>query len=133
MFKAKQFYMDCLKSGVVRHDYIAKQLNPKFKVSASVVRDALLESGHIIESGNLVRCDGKKIYTYELTGKPLKAKPKAESPNWEDGTPKSRGNAFDWRNFSKGIFNPSELAASEAGRKFGIMSANKKIPSRVSI
>lgn len=133
MYKAKQHYIDYLKKGVNRHDYIAKAMKKEWKVVPSKVRDALIDSGHIVQKGQIVRYDGKKINTYVYTGKPLLAEPKKSSPFWEDGTPKSRGNAFDWQNFAIGLYTQSELAATEAGRKFGMAAASKQFLPRVFI
>lgn len=136
MFKAKQFYLDYLKSGPKRHDHVARLIKARFDISAVAVRDALLESGHIKQTGSVVRNDGKKIYVYELTGKKLKGandsyKPKPD--NWDDGTPKSKGNAFDWQNFANGVYTQRELASVEQGRKWGVSTAHKQILPRVSI
>ena len=133
MYKAKQYYLECLKKGINRHDYISKTMKKDFGVVPSEVRDALIDSGHIIQKGQIVRGDNKKVNTYILTGKPLKAEPKEYSPFWEDGTPKSRGNAFDWQNFAVGLYTQSELAATEAGRKFGMAAASRQILPRVFI
>jgi hypothetical protein len=133
MYKAKQHYLDCLKKGMNRHDYITKTMKKEWKVVPSKVRDSLIESGHIIQKGYVIRNDGKKVNTYVVTGKPLLADPKKSSAFWEDGTPKSRGNAFDWQNFAIGLYTQSELAATEAGRKFGMAAASKQFLPRVFI
>lgn len=133
MFEAKQYYIDCLKKGINRHDYISKTMKRDYGVAPSDVRDSLLDSGHIIQKGQIFRGDGKKVNTYLWTGKPLVEKQVQYSHEWEDGTPKSSGNAFDWQNYARGVYTQSELAATEAGRRFGISSASRKILPRVSI
>ena len=133
MFKAKQFYLKCLEDGPKRHDRVANQLKNRFDVAAVSIRDSLVESGHIRQSGSVLRKDGKRVYVYELTGKELKESKNVYNPNWEDGTPKSRGNAFDWHNFSKGVYSQRELAAAEQGRKWGVNTASKQILPRTTI
>jgi hypothetical protein len=133
MFEAKQYYIDCLKKGINRHDYISKTMKKDFGVVPAEIRDELIDSGHIIQKGQIVRGDGKKVKTYILTGKPLQADPEPFYPFWDDGTPKSKGNAFDWQNFARGVYTAGELAATEQGRKWGVMSASKQILPRVSI
>jgi hypothetical protein len=103
-------------------------------IGALCVKNSLLADGYIKADGFYVRPDGRKITYYKLTNKkfvPVEAK--TYSAQWEDGTFKSRNNAFDWKNFSKGIYSAGEIAATEAGRKFGIMSASRRILPRVSI
>ena len=130
MSEAKKYYIARLQSGMVRHDYISKGFKQKFGVDPSVVRDELLESGHIKEVRSVPRSDGKLTKAYRYTGLPSNYN---NSDTWEDGSPKSKGNAFDWQNFSKGLYTQSELAAVESGRRFGMQSASKHILSRWSI
>ena len=134
MNKEKQFYLSCLKDGKKRHDHIYSQMKTRFEISATVIRDALLSEGYIQPAGFISRKDGKKMFFFELTGKKFYKEQKKEDSNfWEDGSPKSRGNAFDWRNFSRGIYTQSELAAVESGRRWGINTASKQILPRWSI
>ena len=134
MNKEKQFYLSCLKDGKKRHDHIYSQMKTRFEISATVIRDALLGEGYIQPAGFISRKDGKKMFFFELTGKKFSQEQKKEDSNfWEDGSPKSRGNAFDWRNFSRGIYTQSELAAVESGRRWGINTASKQILPRWSI
>ena len=134
MNKEKQFYLSCLKDGKKRHDHIYAQMKSRFEISATVVRDVLLSEGYIRPAGFISRKDGKKMFFFELTGKKFSQEQKKEDSNfWEDGSPKSRGNAFDWRNFSRGIYTQSELAAVESGRRWGINTASKQILPRWSI
>ena len=134
MNKEKQFYLSCLKDGKKRHDHIYSQMKTRFEISATVIRDALLSEGYIQPAGYISRKDGKKMFFFELTGKKFFQEQKKEDSNfWEDGSPKSRGNAFDWRNFSRGIYTQSELAAVESGRRWGINTASKQILPRWSI
>lgn len=91
----------------------------RFDVSPATIKDALLAEG-LIELSQTKRegATHKLNHYYKLTGKKLveqkdqivavKAKPR--SFVWEDGTPKSQGNAFDWSNKSSSIFSKSEIA-----------------------
>ncbi len=36
---------------------------------------------------------------------------------WEDGTPRSQGNAFDWRNTASSIANCKDWKQSEASKR----------------
>lgn len=132
----KQFYLDCLKKGKKRHDQVYSQMKRRFSTNGTVIRDILLEEGYIRKAGSITRSDGKKIHYYELTGKKFSYIPEPQKftpTRWEDGSLKSQGNAFDWRNFSRGIFSRSEIAATESGRKLGVSTAGKQIPSRLTI
>lgn len=136
MNKEKQFYLDCLKDGKRRHDRIYAKMKSRFEASATVIRDILIAEGYVEEAGYVCRKDGKRMHFYKLTGKKFKSTEDAviqESIRWEDGSIKSQGNAFNWKSYAKGIFKPGEIAAQEAGRKYGITSASKKILPRVSI
>lgn len=136
MYKEKLFYLECLKDGKEAHELIRKKMNRRSMGSATAARDALIKSGHVRMAGYKVNNSGKKLYYFELTGKKFSEKENEVSSSpyvWDDGSMKSRGNAFDWRNFSKGLYTPSELAATEAGRKFGMATASKKILPRVTI
>ena len=136
MVKEKQFYLDCLKDGKQRHDNISKRMKDRFETSATLVRNALIAEGYIQEAGFKVRKDGKRSYFYELTGKKVAIQKEAKKSNpyfWEDGSVKSQGNAFNWQTYAKGLYKPGEIAAQEAGRKFGINSSSKQILPRVMI
>jgi hypothetical protein len=136
MLKEKLFYLDCLKDGKLKHNTIFGRMKKLFSTSATVVRDALLEEGYIIADGFTIRNDGKRDFFYKLTDKRFAGQDqpqKADSFQWEDGSFKSKGNAFDWKNYAKGVYTQSELAAKENGRKWGVATASKKILPRVSI
>lgn len=129
MSKAKEFYIARLKKGIVRHDYISKGLKQKFGIDPSVVRDALLDSGQIQEIKSVPRSDGKFTKAYRYTGFSMRR----HSDTWDDGSPRSKGNAFDWQNFANGLYTERELASVEQGRKWGVSTASKQILPRVSI
>ena len=99
----KQRYIKEVLTGK-SHRQISKQ--GKWSVSASFIRDELIEEGVIVESHVKVDAAGKSHVYFKLTGVDVSEKPST----WEDGTPKSRGNAFDLST-AKGIFTKSEKAA----------------------
>lgn len=107
----KQYYLSRLAEGKKTHKAIHDSFVRKFDIRSIDVRDALLSEGLIRVCGSRIRPhDGKKEYYYELVKQP---KQKKSNPyKWDDGTPKSQGNAFDWRNFSKGLFTKEEIARS---------------------
>ena len=78
----------------------------------------------ICEKGSKKRKDGKTDYSYELTGKAQTKKVVEPKYKWEDGTPRSFGNAFDWQAQAKGLFGKGELAAIESGRRMGVNGRN---------
>jgi len=89
----------------------------RFEVSAAEIRDELLEEGYI-QFQKVVRMGEtrKNNYFYVLTDKQYSytEEPKVQKTVnnfWSDGTPKSRGNAFDLST-AKGLFSKTELAAS---------------------
>lgn len=105
-FHDKQRYLEETLKGK-SHRQIAKQ--GKWSVSSTIVRDELIRDGVIVPIKTVMDKAGKNHVFYELTGKAIPSKANEEC--WSDGTPKSRGNAFDL-SIAKGLFNKSELAAS---------------------
>lgn len=132
MLKEKRLFLEFLKDGKQLYTRIHAHIKKQTGTSAFPVRQELLNDGYIEEDGFSTRSDGRKISYYRLTKKKFVSKDQSE-PFWEDGTAKSRGNAFDWQNFSQGIYSQGEIAAMENGRKWGVMSASKKILPRTSI
>ena len=117
MLQEKQFYLKCLAEKSVSQRVIANRMSRKFSTSPAAVKNALLQEGLIVFSH--VRKEGtlqKNNHYYKLTGKKLSNDLKPVSVTnpdyWEDGTPKSKGNAFDLST-AKGLFNKSELAATQ--------------------
>lgn len=102
-FHDKQRYLEETLKGK-SHRQIAKQ--GKWSVSSTIVRDELICDGVIVPTKTVMDKAGKNHVFYELTGKEI-----TQADQWSDGTPKSRGNAFDL-SFTRGLFNKSELAAS---------------------
>jgi len=114
---AKLYYLEQLKLTNDHHRRIANRMATRLQVSAAEVRDELLEEGYI-EFQKVVRMGEtqKNNYFYVLTDKQYSytEEPKVQktvSNFWSDGTPKSRGNAFDLST-AKGLFSKTELAAS---------------------
>jgi hypothetical protein len=105
-FDDKQRYLNYIAKGK-SHRQIAKM--GRWTVSSSIIRDELLRDGVIFENKVKIDAAGKNHVFYKLTGKAIPSEANAEC--WSDGTPKSRGNAFDL-SIAKGLFNKSELAAS---------------------
>ena len=105
-FDDKQRYLGYIAKGK-SHRQIAKM--GRWSVSSSIIRDELLRDGVISEDKVKMDKEGKNHVFFKLTGRTIPS----EMPRsvWEDGTPKSRGNAFDL-SIAKGLFNKSELAAS---------------------
>ena len=117
MFQAKQFYLEQLKDGPLTHKILTRRLQQKFRYSAVEVREALLRDQLIELVDKQKRKDGRYNYRYKLTGKELVAeKPQLET-EWDDGTAKSSGNAFDWRSKSFSLFNKQELAVLQQSYK----------------
>jgi hypothetical protein len=115
---AKQFYLDQIKKDGAPHRKIANRMDRKdFGVSPALVKNELLKDGYIVIDKTVRVGETQKLnYYFKLTGKKLSAvhekKPQTATIFWEDGTPKSTGNAFDLST-AKGLFNKSEIAASQ--------------------
>lgn len=115
MLQEKQYYLKCLAEKTISHRAIANRMSTRFNTSPAAVKNLLLQEGliefsHYTEEG----VHKKRSSYYKLTKKNLNSKPVpvSTSPFWEDGTPKSRNNAFDLST-ARGLFNKSELAASQ--------------------
>ena len=114
---AKQFYLDQIKKDNSPHRRIANRMSRQtFGVSPALVKNELLKDGYIVIDKTVRLGETQKLnYYFKLTGKKLESVEEVKriySDIWEDGTPKSRGNAFDL-SIAKGLFNKSELAASQ--------------------
>ena len=114
MIKAKLYYLECLKDGPKTHKLVHQRMKYKFDADPLKIREYLLTHGYIEEYKKILRSDGKKVSLYRLTKKKFTEKEPVviNDYKWEDGIPKSQGNAFDWRNFSKGLFTKEEIARS---------------------
>jgi hypothetical protein len=94
---------------------IANRLSHRYDTSPAAIKNALLSEG-LIELSHVKR-EGQtqKInHYYKLTKKKLKAEeqqtPVVVSDKWDDGTPKSKGNAFDLSSSTKSMFDNREIA-----------------------
>lgn len=121
---AMQYYVDVLKNGPLKDRRIQNYINTKLNVSAAAVRTKLIEDGVIkMYVSGFDQRRQRKIFTVELIDaskiKFVKDAPKQVSQSivienkWPEGWPRSRGNAFDWRNYAKGLFSKQELAAMQ--------------------
>lgn len=121
MLQEKQFYLKCLENGPMCQRKIGSRMSLRFGTSPALVKDVLLREG-LIELDYVKREGAKQKlnHYFKLTGKKLnlneskvaakKSIDKASTYQWEDGTPKSQGNAFDWQSSSKGMFDNREIA-----------------------
>jgi hypothetical protein len=105
-FHDKQRYLEETLKGK-SHRQISKL--GLWSVSSTIVRDELIRDGVIVVNNVKMDKAGKNHVFYKLTGKSIFGK--ASSELWDDGTPKSKNNAFDLST-AKGLFNKAELAAS---------------------
>lgn len=102
----KKAYMEQVAKGKA-HRQISK--NTKFSVSASIIRDELLKDGLIVPKKTVLHKNSGDNYVYfELSGKKLE---QDDTPQfWSCGTPRSRGNAFDWANGKSSLFTKQDIA-----------------------
>jgi hypothetical protein len=115
MLQEKQFFLSCLENGPVALRKISGRMRDRFDTSPAGIKDVLLMEGLIQLSHSKREGAMQKMNHYfKLTGKKLNeqepVKKPAVSEKWEDGTVKSKGNAFDWANKPCTLFNKSELA-----------------------
>lgn len=121
MLQEKQFYLKQLEGGKVSHKRISNRMREKFSISPALIKDELLRSGHIeLDYTKRTNNTNKLEYFFKLTGKKLvEIAPQIEieqkSPEmfWADGTPKSKGNAFDWRNVNSKLFTKREIVQAQ--------------------
>lgn len=110
MLQAKLYYLKQLEKGPQSHRTITKRMSGRYADSAAGIKNSLLAEGLIVLVKKVMQSNGKYAYHYKLTGKEFVAeKPHEESIVWDDGTAKSKGNAFDWRGPSK-LFSRQEIA-----------------------
>jgi predicted transcriptional regulator len=110
VLQAKQFYLEQLKNGPLTHKILARRLQKHYSESPVKVRESLLSEDLIELVTKKKRTDGRYNYTYKLTGKELVMQEHHASNQWADGTMKSSGNAFSWRDKACSLFNKQELA-----------------------
>ena len=112
---AKQFYLDQVKKDNSPHRRIANRMAGKFDISPALVKNELLKDGYITIAKTVRLGETQKLnFYFKLTGKTLQTATEqrfVSESQWEDGTPKSRGNAFDITS-AKGLFSKAEKAAA---------------------
>ena len=118
--EAKQFYIDYLGNKTKSHRIVENVLMQRFDVSGVQIRKLLLEGEYIKIIKKDKGKDGKVFLRVAVTGKELLPPGQefaAYSATWDDGTPRSRGNAFDWRNYGSSILSDRSFLFSEAMKK----------------
>jgi hypothetical protein len=89
-------------------------MRDRFDTSPAAVKDILLSEGYIELSHSKREGQTQKMnHYYKLTNKKLQIATKkvvAVPTVWEDGTPKSKGNAFDWSSQKCSMFSKAEIA-----------------------
>jgi hypothetical protein len=96
------------------------RMSNRFHDSPAAIKDALVKEGYIVCVKKVLQGNGKYAYYHQLTGKSFVAQKqqeidvvKQDQPtdlnSWEDGTAKSTGNAFNWRNKDQAIFTKREV------------------------
>lgn len=105
----------CLEEGPMSQRKIASRMSGRFTTSPAAVKDALLRDG-LIEVDCIKREGAAKKFNhyFRLTDKRFDAGShsgvKKQQDKWEDGTPKSKGNAFDLSTPKKSMFDKGEIA-----------------------
>jgi len=97
----RQFYLDQIKLGK-SHRQIGKLMK-----SSVEIRDSLLLEGIIVLERTQYDPKSKRTHSFYK----MAEKKTSNAFAWEDGTPKSRGNAFDITS-AKGLFSKAEIANS---------------------
>ena len=121
---AMQYYVDRLRNGPLNDKRVQNHVNEKFNVSGVAIRKKLIEDGVIkMTVGRYDAERQRKIFIVELIDESkLKfvddapkqlSKPIVFDSKWPEGHSRSYGNAFDWRNYAKGLFSKQELAAMQ--------------------
>ena len=114
MLQAKLYYLSQLKDGPQSHRTITRRMSGKFLDSAAGIKDALVAEGLIVCVKKVMMNNGKYAYHFRRTDKPviLQEHP-TYVPTWEDGTAKSTGNAFDWRNQEQKLMSKREIVVAQ--------------------
>ena len=119
MLQEKQFYLKQLEGGKISHRRISNRMREKFRTSPAAVKDELLRTGHIeLDCTKRTGETNKLDYFFKATGKKLSdvevhIEQKAPEIFWADGTPKSKGNAFDWRNANSKLYSKREIVQAQ--------------------
>jgi hypothetical protein len=121
---AKLYYLKQLENGPVSHRTITKRMTGKYLESAAGIKNALVADGIIVCVAKVMQSNGKYAYHHQLTGKPFVAQKQQEMDvvkqdqptdlnSWEDGTAKSTGNAFNWRNQEQRLMTKREIVLAQ--------------------
>jgi hypothetical protein len=121
---AKAYYLEQLKDGPVSHRIIMNRMSTRFHDSPAAIKDALVKEGYIVCVKKVLQGNGKYAYHHQLTGKPFVAQKQQamdvveqDQPTvlnfWEDGTAKSTGNAFNWRNKEQRLMTKREIVLAQ--------------------
>ena len=123
MLPAKLYYLEQLKDGPVSHRIIMNRMSTRFNDSPAAIKDALVAEGFIVCVNKVLQGNGKYAYYHQLTGKPFVAQKQQAIDvveqdqsidlNWEDGTAKSTGNAFNWRNKEQRLMTKREIVLAQ--------------------
>lgn len=117
MLQEMKYYMDCLKTPNTNHRKISNRMSTRFNVSPASVKDALVRGGYIVLDYTKREGETRKFnHYYKLTGKKLTQtaqQEKTKTSEWEDGTPKSSHNAFDWRNSNSSLYSRREIVQAQ--------------------
>jgi hypothetical protein len=129
VLQAKLYYLKQLKDGPQSHRTITKRMSGKFADSAAGIKNALVAEGLIVCVKKVLMNNGKYAYYFKRTEKPVVLQePPTYVPTWEDGTAKSTGNAFDWRNKEQRIFTKAQIAQmqqKQVGNSFPITTYSR--------
>jgi hypothetical protein len=121
---AKLYYLEQLKDGPVSHRIIMNRMSTRFNDSPAAIKDALVAEGFIVCVNKVLQGNGKYAYYHQLTGKPFVAQKQqainvveqdqsTDLNSWEDGTAKSTGNAFNWRNKEQRLMTKREIVLAQ--------------------
>jgi hypothetical protein len=100
------------------------RMSTRFHDSPAAIKDALVKEGYIVCVKKVLQGNGKYAYHHQLTGKSFVAQKqqeidvvKQDQPtdlnSWEDGTAKSTGNAFNWRNQEQRLMTKREIVLAQ--------------------
>ena len=111
---AKQYYLKQLENGPVSHRTITKRFTGKFLESAAQIKDELVAQGLIVFTEKKLQANGRYAYFFKLTGKQFVAEIQHNDVEaWEDGTAKSKNNAFNWRGKEQTIMSKREIVLAQ--------------------
>lgn len=126
--KSIQYYLDRLQNGPCNVKKIESMINQRFNVSGVAVRNKLIKEGAIelkidgydkkrMRNNFIVSLVNANKAKFVEETKPIEIKSIVVQTHWPEGWPRSNGNAFDWRNYAKGLFSKQEMAAMRSNLK----------------